>query len=267
MQKEQTPVALRFSHVDFSYDHLPVLEDVNFHFHEGEFIALVGPNGSGKTTLLKLILGLEKTQRGEISLFGNKSKHNRSQIGYVPQHATYDPTFPISVLEVVRMGMVSAFSFKHSVLDDKAAMDALSQVEIADLCNRSYSELSGGQRRRVLVARSLVAHPKMLILDEPTANMDSESEKRLFNTLRFLKGKTTILIVTHDMSTVSSLTDRVFCISSHHPDHAGRTVVQHKLEPDRSAPSDVYGGEALRVLHNVEIPADFCAFEEGKNNG
>ena len=264
---EKTPIALHFSHVFFSYDHLPVLEDVNFHFHEGEFIALVGPNGSGKTTLLKLILGLEKNQRGEVSLFGDQPKRTRSQIGYVPQHANYDPTFPISVLEVVRMGMVSATSFKHSVVDDTAAMDALSQVEIADLCNRSYSELSGGQRRRVLVARSLVAHPKMLILDEPTANMDRESETRLFNTLRHLKGKTTILIVTHDMSVVSSLTDRVFCIGSHHPDHAGRTVVQHKLEPAKSAPPDLYGGEALRVLHNVELPADICTFEGDENNG
>ena len=88
------PIALRFSHVSFSYDTLAVLEDVNFHIHEGEFSALVGPNGSGKTTLLKLILGLEQSQKGEVRLFGDQPKKNKSMIGYVPQHITYDPTFP-----------------------------------------------------------------------------------------------------------------------------------------------------------------------------
>ncbi|HHT81658.1 MAG TPA: ABC transporter ATP-binding protein, partial [Spirochaetales bacterium] len=91
-----------------------------------------------------------------------------------------------------------------------------------------------------------------------------ESEKRLFDTLRLFKGKTTILIVTHDMSTVSSLTDRVFCIGSQKPGQKGRTVVQHTLEP---APSDLYGVESLRVLHDVELPADYCHFDGGVNNG
>ena len=260
-------IALRFSEVAFSYGMLPVLEDVNFHIHEGEFSALVGPNGSGKTTLLKLILGLEQSQKGEVSLFGDQPKKNRSMIGYVPQHITYDPTFPISVAEVVKMGGVLSTSRKGKASRNEAALEALKQVEMEDLAQRPYSELSGGQRRRVLVARALVAGPKMLILDEPTANMDSESEKRLFDTLRKFKGKTTILIVTHDMSTVSSLTDRVFCIGAQKPGQRGRTVVQHSLEPMKNAPSELYGGEALRVLHDVELPADYCTFEGGVKNG
>ena len=260
-------IALRFSGVAFSYGMLPVLEDVNFHIHEGEFSALVGPNGSGKTTLLKLILGLEQSQKGEVSLFGDQPKKNRSMIGYVPQHITYDPTFPISVAEVVKMGGVLSTSRKGKASRNEAALEALKQVEMEDLAQRPYSELSGGQRRRVLVARALVAGPKMLILDEPTANMDSESEKRLFDTLRKFKGKTTILIVTHDMSTVSSLTDRVFCIGAQKPGQRGRTVVQHSLEPMKNAPSELYGGEALRVLHDVELPADYCTFEGGVKNG
>ena len=258
------PIALRFSHVAFSYDMLPVLDDVNFHIHAGEFSALVGPNGSGKTTLLKLILGLEQSQKGEVLLFDGQPRKNRSMIGYVPQHITYDPTFPISVIEVVRMGGVLSTSRKSKDARNSAALAALEQVEMEELAQRPYSELSGGQRRRVLVARALVAGPKMLILDEPTANMDAESEQRLFDTLRKFKGKTTILIVTHDMSTVSSLTDRVFCIGAQKPGQKGRTVVQHTLEP---APSELYGGEALRVLHNVELPADYCTFEGGANNG
>lgn len=260
------PIALLFSHVAFSYDALPVLEDVNFHLHAGEFCALVGPNGSGKTTLLKLILGLEQSQQGEVLLFGDQPRRNRSMIGYVPQHITYDPTFPISVVEVVRMGGVLSSSRRGRAERNKAALDALQQVEMEELAQRPYSELSGGQRRRVLVARALVTRPEMLILDEPTANMDAESEIRLFDTLRNYKGKTTILIVTHDMSTVSSLTDRVFCIGSQKPGQKGRTVVQHTLEPLEHAP-ELYGGEALRVLHDVELPADYCTFDGGGNNG
>jgi len=258
------PIALRFSHVAFSYDMLPVLDEVNFHIHEGEFSALVGPNGSGKTTILKLILGLEQSQQGEVLLFGDLPRKNRSMIGYVPQHMTYDPTFPISVREVVRMGGVLSTSRKSKEARNGAALEALKLVEMEKLAQRPYSELSGGQRRRVLVARALVAGPKMLILDEPTANMDAESETRLFDTLRKFKGKTTILIVTHDMSTVSSLTDRVFCIGAQKPGQKGRTVVQHTLEP---TPSELYGGEALRVLHNVELPADYCTFDGGSKNG
>ncbi len=259
-------IALRFSHVAFSYDMLPVLDEVSFHIHEGEFSALVGPNGSGKTTILKLILGLEQSQKGEVLLFGDQPRKNRSMIGYVPQHITYDPTFPISVLEVVKMGGVLSTSRRSKDARNEAALVALRQVEMEELAQRPYSELSGGQRRRVLVARALVAGPKMLILDEPTANMDAESEKRLFDTLRKFKGKTTILIVTHDMSTVSSLTDRVFCIGAQKPGQKGRTVVQHTLEPMASA-SELYGGEALRVLHDVELPADYCTFDGGVNNG
>ena len=260
------PIALRFSHVAFSYDMLPVLDEVSFHIHEGEFSALVGPNGSGKTTILKLILGLEQSQKGEVLLFGDQPRKNRSMIGYVPQHITYDPTFPISVLEVVRMGGVLSTSRRSRAARDRAALEALAQVEMEELAQRPYSELSGGQRRRVLVARALVAGPKMLILDEPTANMDAESEKRLFDTLRKFKSKTTILIVTHDMSTVSSLTDRVFCIGAQKPGQKGRTVVQHTLEPMKSS-SEMYGGEALRVLHDVELPPDYCTFDGGVNNG
>lgn len=263
----KVPIALRFAEVAFSYGVVPVLEDVTFHIHEGEFSALVGPNGSGKTTLLKLILGLEQSQKGSVLLYGQAPKKSRSKIGYVPQHMGYDPTFPISVLEVVRMGGVLATSRRKGTVGNEAALESLAQVEMEDLAQRPYSELSGGQRRRVLVARALVAGPKMLILDEPTANMDAESEKRLFDTLRMFKGKTTILIVTHDMGTVSSLTDRVFCIGAQKPGQRGRTVVQHTLEPIEHASPELYGGGAMRVLHDVELPADYCAFDGGLTNG
>lgn len=260
------PIALRFSNVAFSYENLPVLSDVSFHFHRGEFIALVGPNGSGKTTLLKLILGLESASEGIIELLGETPKKSRSKIGYVPQHISYDPTFPIAVWEVVRMGLVD-LSFRLGKGKGRAeALRALSQVQMEELADRPYNALSGGQRRRVLVARALVANPTMLILDEPAANMDKESEDRLYDTLKALKEETTILIVTHDMSVVSALTDRVFCIGMHKDGCQGRTVVQHMLEPVQGSDLELYGGQARRIRHDVQLSADACDVEGGDKN-
>ncbi len=246
----ESPIALQFSSVSFSYPALDVLEEVSFHFHSGEFIALVGPNGSGKTTLLKLILGLEEPQRGTISLLGQSPKKSSMRIGYVPQHASYDPTFPITVQEVVRMGMVESSGRGQRKQELEQARQALEQVELGPLALRPYSELSGGQRRRVLVARALCAKPSMLILDEPAANMDKESEKRLYATLANLKGDTTILIVTHDMRQVSNLTDRVFCIDAHKEGKVGRTVIQHALED--------YEDGTKRIRHDVQMSGDQC---------
>ncbi|MEA4860149.1 High-affinity zinc uptake system ATP-binding protein ZnuC [bioreactor metagenome] len=253
------PIVLHFHDVSFSYPHLTVLEEVGFHVHEGEFIALVGPNGSGKTTLLKLILGLEQPKSGTIELLGQNPSKARVQIGYVPQHASYDPSFPISVLEVVKMGMVEARGRQPKEKLRQLALEALHQVELASLADRPYSDLSGGQRRRVLVARALASKPNMLILDEPAANMDKESEQRLYETLAKLKGKTTVLIVTHDMKRVSALTDRVFCIDAHKEGKVGRTVVQHMLEEE---PDD----GVKRILHDVEIPADQCRYPQEAGN-
>lgn len=244
-------IALRFANVRFSYPSLTIFEDVSFHIHGGEFIALVGPNGSGKTTLLKLILGLEQPQAGTVELLGQNPRKSRSLIGYVPQHATYDPSFPITVEEVVMMGLVEAFKRPKRKMNLELARWALGQVKLEELAKRPYNELSGGQRRRVLVARALILKPKMLILDEPAANMDKESEERLYGSLANLKGSTTILIVTHDMRQVSSLTDRVFCIDAHvREDSPSRTVVQHVLED--------YEDGTKKIRHDVRISADEC---------
>ncbi len=250
--------ALAFSKVAFSYGSIPVLEDVSFHIHAGDFIALVGPNGAGKTTILKLILGLEKPQQGTITLFGTDIISQLNQIGYVPQQVSYDPSFPITVREVVKMGRLHPFSRSWTKADDLAVSEALQQVEITDLQNRSYATLSGGQRRRVLVARALASCPKLLILDEPTANMDSESESRLFATLGKLKGSTTILIVTHDTGFVSSLTDEVLCVGDHTATNCAHTIVKHRVAPADNAPPELYGGEALKILHEVALQGTAC---------
>jgi zinc transport system ATP-binding protein len=274
MHPTERTIALRFNQVSFSYDGVKVLEDMSFHIHQGEFVALVGPNGSGKTTILKLLLGLEIPRRGSVELFGAAGNFRRDRVGYVPQQAQADRSFPITVEEVVKMGRLKPLSRKFRAGDKAAAAEAMEQMEISALAGRRYHALSGGQRRRVLAARALASlsgsgGPGILVLDEPTANMDAESEERLFKTLGRLKGSVTILIVTHDRDFVSSLTDRVLCLSRGEGEEKTCVILQHPLEAGSSEDGGE-GGEAFgarsRVLHRRRIPADLCCGEEAGND-
>lgn len=222
---------------------------------------MVGPNGSGKTTALKLLLGLEKPSSGSILLFEDNRGEGRDKIGYVPQHSDYDPTFPITVKEVVKMGRLRPLSRKFVKEDEKTVIEAMEIAEVSDLENRLYSALSGGQRRRVMVARALASRPSLLILDEPTANMDSESEARLFKTLGSLKGKSTIIIVTHDPTFVSSLTDFVFCVGDRQACHEAGTVVMHPTEPVQDASLGLFGGHPAKIRHDEKLDDSYCCEE------
>jgi zinc transport system ATP-binding protein len=255
---------LSFEDVSFSYGNLRVLVSTGFHIHQGEFIALVGPNGSGKTTILRLILGLESPGGGTIRVLGTSPVKARKRVGYVPQQAGFDQSFPITVEEVVGMGAIRPLSRKFSQADKLAVEKAMARTEILSIARRSYAALSGGQRRRVLVARALASEPELLILDEPTANMDLESEERLFRTLGELKGSATILVVTHDMEFVSSLTDRALCLER----GTAQGVVQHKIRgiPGHEGTGDGSSVElrsgTSRVIHGVSIAGDACFEEE-----
>lgn len=259
--RPEAPAAVRFDDVCFSYGDFPVLDDAKFHIHQGQFAALVGPNGAGKTTVLKLILGLARPSSGTVSVLGRSPEASREAIGYVPQHASYDPAFPISVIEVVKMGRLTGSRRRFDAHDGEAVARALETADVADLASRPYSALSGGQRRRVLVARALATEPELLILDEPTANMDTESEERLFKALGEVKGKSTVLIVTHDSLFVSALTDAVFCVGER---GAGRSVVKHEATPAAHLPDGLFGGTALQVLHDTELADDACCAERTK---
>jgi zinc transport system ATP-binding protein len=256
-------IAVRFASVSFSYGDMRILENASFHIHRGEFVAMVGPNGSGKTTVLKLLFGLETPSSGTVELFGvacaAAAARKERNVAYVAQQPPADQMFPITVRDIVRMGLLQPFKGYPREKTSLAGLtigEAMEQAGIADIAAKSYRSLSGGQRRRTLVARALAAKPELLVLDEPTANMDSESEARLYETLGSYKGKTTILIVTHDTEFVSSLTDRVLCLGD-----GSRSVVQHRVQAGTaggiSAHHGNFGQEA-RVLHGENIPADDC---------
>jgi zinc transport system ATP-binding protein len=263
MNETSRPAAIRFEAVCFSYGEVDVLDSAQFHIHAGEFASLVGPNGAGKTTVLRLILGLIRPSAGTVTVLGRPPEVARKAIGYVPQHASYDPAFPISVAEVVKMGRLTGLRRRFDGRDAAAVEQALEKADVSALAGRSYSALSGGQRRRVLVARALAAEPELLILDEPTANMDAESEERLFSALGALKGKATVLIVTHDSGFVSGLTDAVFCVGSRETGRSGRGnakgVIKHSAVPASHTAEALYGGgPTLQILHDTELPDDAC---------
>ncbi|MCL2758764.1 MAG: ATP-binding cassette domain-containing protein [Treponema sp.] len=230
-------IAVNFDSVSFSYGDTKILEETSFHIHNGEFIAMVGPNGSGKTTVLKLLLGLETPSAGKIEI-------SNANLAYVSQHMPSDNLFPITVRDIVRMGLLQPA--KGYSKETCAVAEAMEKTGISELALKPYSSLSGGQKRRTLVTRALAAGPQILVLDEPTANMDTESEIKLYETLGLYKGKMTILIVTHDTEFVTSLTDKVLCLGD------GYKVVQHNTEANAS---DRHGGKSMnvRVLHGENV--------------
>jgi zinc transport system ATP-binding protein len=241
-------MAVKFEVVSFSYGNTLIFQNASFHIHRGEFVAMVGPNGSGKTTVLKLLFGLEKPAAGSIKIFEKPFGHS-CDVAYVPQLPPADQAFPITVYDIVRMGLLRPL--KRYSESRTAIENAMEQTGIIGLKDKLYRSLSGGQKRRALVARALVSNPQLLVLDEPTANMDAESEARLYETLGACKGKTTILIVTHDTEFVTALTDRVLCLGG--GDHG---IVQHRTETGDSSHHGAVN--EVRVLHGENIPADEC---------
>jgi len=247
-------VAIWCQTLAFRYREVEVFRDVSFHVHRGEFVALTGKNGAGKSTLLRLIVGLLEPAHGQVLVFGAPPRRRIESIGYVPQHAGFDATFPIRVEEVVGMGRLSGLSPIAKRQRQEDVDWALRQAEVDDLRDRPFSALSGGQRRRVLVARALVGHPKLLVLDEPTANMDADSEKKFYDVLARFKGNTTVLIATHDADFVSALADTVLCVGQE-VDHP-HSVHRHAIEQAEHAPEELYGGKVVRVRHDIELPDD-----------
>jgi zinc transport system ATP-binding protein len=231
---------ISFKDVNFAYeDGELVLRNINVEVQKGDFACVVGPNGGGKTTFLKLILGLLKPISGDINIFGKPPEKARSQIGYVPQYARFDPGFPASVLDIVLMGCLKPeFLFgRYSKKQKDSAFAALAEVGISDLANKSFCELSGGQRQRALIARALVSKPRLLLLDEPTASIDVHGTEYFYDLFGKINDKYTILMVSHDIGFVSTRVKSVICVR--------KTLQIH--------PTSELTGDVLQELYGLDV--------------
>jgi zinc transport system ATP-binding protein len=209
---------IRIQNVDFHYGSQPVLSDISFTIHSGDFLAIIGPNGSGKTTLVRIILGLLKPDRGRVTIGGVQvrefDEHHR--IGYIPQKATaFDPSFPATVHEIVALGLVALRKKIGGGEIKTRVCRALEQVGMLDFHKRRIGELSGGQQQRVLIARAIVHFPRVLFLDEPTTGVDMETQDRFFEMLDSLnsKEKITIVMVTHETGIINKFVRQVACLN------------------------------------------------------
>jgi zinc transport system ATP-binding protein len=245
------PSAIVLKDVSFAYRAMPVLEQVNVTVPRGECISIVGPNGGGKTTLLRLVLGLLQPDEGGVRVFGQTPRQARLRIGYMPQHTEHDPLFPVTVLDVVltgclgRPGLAGTLGW-HGATDRRAAIEALDQVGMVDVAWRPLAALSGGQRQRVLIARALVSRPELLLLDEPTANVDMVGETQLLETLRRLGREMTVVMVSHDLAFVAEVVRRVVCVNR-------RVAVHPTSEVTPEVLRDLYDHDVRLVQHDRHL--------------
>jgi len=187
-----------------------VLDKVNFNIEGGEFVVIVGSNGAGKTTLIKALLGLVKPINGSINFNGLKQEF----IGYMPQETKVDSNFPASVYEIVLSGTLNKTLF-YTKKEKKLALDNLKLLGIQNIKDKSFQELSGGQRQKVLLARSLCSTDKLLILDEPSNNLDRESKKDLYKIITELNKKhnITIIMITHDLDHGNLIGNKIISVT------------------------------------------------------
>lgn len=235
---------INIDNVSFSYNRIPVVSEINLAVSEGEFLGIIGPNAGGKSTLLKLILGLLQPDTGKITVFGKRPEKGRSRIGYVPQHPAFSRDFPINVRDAVLLGRLGETRWYggYTQEDKDIAISALDAVEIGNIKNQTIDSLSGGQLQRVLIARALASKPDILILDEPTANIDTRAEEDIFALLKQYNDHMTIIVVSHDIGFISGYVDRVACLNQTMFCHTTSEISGKTIE-------ELYGASVKMIQH------------------
>jgi zinc transport system ATP-binding protein len=249
---EEKPI-ITLEDVCAGYDEDTILEGVNFEMYPRDYVGLIGPNGGGKTTLIKVILGLIKPWCGSVRIFGKEPLEGRGHIGYVPQLQTDDKNFPISIWEVVQMGRLGRGSLIHRMRpeDERAIEEKLRWVNLLDIRKKAMGELSGGQRQRVYIARALATEPDILLLDEPTTSVDVEASTNLYELLRELNEQIAILLISHDMSAISTYVKTIGCVNRRLIYHREKQITADMLAEGYKCPVDLIAhGIPHRVLHN-----------------
>ncbi|MEE4284827.1 MAG: metal ABC transporter ATP-binding protein [Mariniphaga sp.] len=220
---------IKIQNLTLGYDKVPVLQNVNLEIYENDFMGVIGPNGGGKTTLLKAILGLLKPMSGKI-LFRKDINRQKKPIGYLPQVKHMDRNFPITVFDVVRSGSLMKNTKTVTEADiRKKTEELLVEMGILNIRNKAIGDLSGGQMQRVFLCRALLSDPKILILDEPDTFVDNRFEGELYEKLRLLNNHMAIVLVSHDVGTISSYVKTIACVNGELHYHPDNIITQEQL--------------------------------------
>lgn len=249
---------LDVSRVTVRYNGRAALEEVTFHLHEGERVAVVGPNGAGKSTLFKVVAGVLQPNSGEVNVFGSKpGKH--VCIAYIPQRSQVDWNFPVTVADVVMMGRsakLGPLNFPHK-RDWEFVYGALETVELSDLATRQISQLSGGQQQRMFIARALAQEAELMLMDEPLTGLDMPSQEGILGLLdRLQSEKVTVMVATHDLDQAVAHFDRIM-------------LLNHRIvsfgEPNEVMQADnllkAYGGRLRATKEGQIVAIDDCCDE------
>ena len=247
--------AIEVENVYFRYETTPILEEVNFKVEEKDFVGIIGPNGGGKTTLIKILIGLLKPEKGTVKIFGEPISKQNKYVGYVPQLFNFDNNFPINVRDVVLMGRLKPglLLTKAKNKDQQIVEECLAKVDMLPYKNELIGNLSGGQKQRVLIARALSVQPKILILDEPTASVDSKAGRNFYELLRKLNEDITIIMVSHDIGVISQYVKKIACLNKKLVFHNSKEISREMLEATYKCPVDLIAhGLPHRVLDEHE---------------
>lgn len=218
------------SHVSVEYDGYEAIKEVDLQIDETDFIGVIGPNGGGKTTLVKAILGAVP-YTGSIVFAPELFREGERLIGYMPQISDFDRSFPISIQEVVLSGLQGRKGLKsrYSKSDREKALRLIDEAGIAEAARKPVGEVSGGQLQRALLCRAVISDPKLLILDEPTNFVDNRFEKELYETLRKLNRHMAIMVVSHDIGTITSVVKEIVCVNRRVHRHSSNRLTEEQL--------------------------------------
>ncbi len=221
MQSQDRPI-IDVDHVWMQYDGKAILRDVSLSIYKGDFVAVTGPNGGGKTTLLRLILRLLHPTKGRVVYRRDGIEAKTLPIGYLPQKNMIDSRFPITVKEVIRSGLLSSALDRNE--KERLTGETLELMGLTDHTGASIGELSGGQMQRALLGRAIISKPEVLVLDEPLSYVDKRFEHHLYDIIEEISHRTTLLLVSHEMSTIAGMANRHLivdhsiheCTAAHH---------------------------------------------------
>ncbi len=216
--------------VGVTYDGYEALRQVDLEIAEDDFLGVIGPNGGGKTTLVRAILGTVN-HSGTIDYAPELYRGKERLIGYMPQQSDFDRAFPISVREVVLSGLQGArgFGARYTAPDRKKATELLEEAGIADVAEHPIGEISGGQMQRALLCRAVISEPRLLILDEPANFVDNKFENELYRLLRELNARMAIVMVSHDVGTISSVVKEIVCVNRRVHRHRSNLLTEEQL--------------------------------------